>query len=278
MRRIAESRVRHGHTFDVRTASGNTVSVQGGGGPEGPGPMELMLVSLATCAHSTILDVLEKMRQPVDDVRVQVESERAEKVPRVWTEVILRYLVRGNAVPDRVTRAVEVTAKTCSASAMLAKATTVTEDLVHIRPVPAEETRPLRQKILRPHQSLEELVVDGESSPDAGWYAAVRDDTVVGTAGVFPESPPDSDVVGAWRVRAMAIEEELRGMGIGDMLLDAVLDHVRRAGGRHVWCSARTPAEGFYERAGFRQVGDVYEPPGLGPHVRMDRDLEAEAT
>lgn len=272
MGRIADSRLRHGHTFDVTTASGNIVAVQGGGGPEGPGPMELMLVSLATCAHTTILAVLDKMRQPYDDVRVQVDSERAEKSPRVWTDITLRYLVRGAAVEDRVVRAVEITARTCSASAMLAKATDVTEDLVQVRPVPAEETRPLRQRILRPHQSLDELVVDGESSPDAGWYAAVHDGNVVGTAGVFPESPPDTDLAGSWRVRAMAVDEDFRGLGIGDMLLDAVLDHARRGGGRHVWCSARTPSEGFYERAGFRRVGEVYEPPDVGPHVRMDLD------
>lgn len=273
MEQIVTSRILHDHVFDVTTRSGASVTVQAGGGPEGPGPMELMLVSLATCAQSTILDVLEKMRQPFDDVRVLVDGERAEKAPRAWTRVHLTYLVRGEAVPDRVARAVEITARACSASSMIARTSELTEEAIQIRSTDAASTRPLRREVLRPHQTLEELVVSGEDHPDAGWFAAFRGDEVIGTAGVFPESSPHGGSDASWRIRAMAVAEGVRGRGIGELLLDACLDHARRHGADHVWCSARVPAEDFYARAGFRPTGEEYEPAGLGPHVRMDLDL-----
>lgn len=236
--------------------------------------MELMLVSLATCAQSTILDVLEKMRQPFDDVRVLVDGERAEKAPRAWTRVRLTYLVRGEAVPDRVVRAVEITARACSASSMISRVSDLSEEAIQIRSVDAEATRPLRHSVLRPHQSLEELVVPGEDHPDAGWYAAFRGDEVIGTAGVFPEQPPDGGSTRSWRLRAMAVAEGDRDRGIGEVLLEACLDHAGRHGADHVWCAARVPAEAFYTRAGFRRVGEEYEPAEIGPHVRMDLDLD----
>jgi predicted GNAT family N-acyltransferase len=139
-----------------------------------------------------------------------------------------------------------------------------------IRRVDPIVTRPVRQLVLRPHQTLEELIVPGEDDVDAGWFAAYDGgDLVIGTAGVFPEDRPDSGP-GGWRLRAMAATRP--GEGVGSALLDACLDHARRRGGRYLWCSARMPAAGFYLRHGFVTVSDVYEPPGLGPHVTMVRE------
>jgi hypothetical protein len=41
-----------------------------------------------------------------------------------------------------------------------------------------------------------------------------------------------------------------------------------------VWCNARTPARGFYERAGFAVEGEEFELPEIGPHVLMTLALD----
>jgi GNAT superfamily N-acetyltransferase len=142
-----------------------------------------------------------------------------------------------------------------------------------IRRVDPVVTRPVRQLILRPHQTLEELIVPGEDDDEAGWFAAydgaAEGEVVIGTAGVFPEDRPGTGP-GGWRLRAMAATTP--GQGVGSSLLEACLVHARRRGGRYLWCSARTPAAGFYHRHGFVTVSDIYEPPGLGPHVTMVRE------
>jgi hypothetical protein len=40
-----------------------------------------------------------------------------------------------------------------------------------------------------------------------------------------------------------------------------------------VWCNARSPARGFYEREGFTIEGDTFEIAGIGPHFLMARAL-----
>lgn len=266
-----------GRRFAVSTASGHAFTVEGK--PDtpqptaGPGPMELMLVSLATCSGVTLADLLPRMRQPVEEMEVRVEGERAAEPPRVWTRIRVTYRLRGDLAPGRVERAVALLEeKYCSASVMLSRVADLTGSIELVRPVAPAETRELRRRILRPHQTLEELTVPGEDSPDAGWFAAIKDGRVVGTAGVFPEPRPAQPDPAAWRLRAMATDEQVRGTGLGGWLLRACLDHARGRGAGSVWASVRLPAVGFYERHGFAVTSDPWDEPELGPHVRMEAD------
>ena len=125
-----------------------------------------------------------------------------------------------------------------------------------------EQTRPLRQAVLRPYMSVEEMV---ESEPTSAFAAAVFDgDELVSVGLIGPEGEP-----GAWRVRGMATAPAGRGRGAGAAVLAALLDHARANGATEVWASVRTPARSLYERAGFHTDSDVYETPRIGPHVLM---------
>lgn len=153
---------------------------------------------------------------------------------------------------------------------------------IEVRPVAAEKTFVLRQQILRPHQRVEEMALPGFDGAGAGSFAALTESgEVVSTAVVAPEAPPEPvAAVGAagkgWRLRGMATRPDLRSSGIGRAVLHAVVGHVATHGGGVLWCSARTPARSFYERAGFRTEGEPWESPELGPHVMMWRTVDSE--
>jgi GNAT superfamily N-acetyltransferase len=143
----------------------------------------------------------------------------------------------------------------------------------------------LRQQVLRPHQRVEEMALLGSDHPDSivigAAVPASRD--VVATAAVSPEEPPaELELVlppgRRWRLRSMATRPELRGSGIGAIVLGAALEHVAGLGGGVVWCSARTPALSFYERAGFVTFGDVWVDALIGPHVMMWRPVPPATT
>ena len=142
-----------------------------------------------------------------------------------------------------------------------------------VQRVTAAETFPLRQRILRPDETADALSTppgDGE----AVHLAAVEDGTVVGTAVVMREAAPWTrfgEV--SWRLRGMATAEEKRRQGIGAAVLCAVLEYVELHGGGLLWCSARTSARSFYERAGFVSRGDTWDEPNLGPHVMMELQI-----
>jgi GNAT superfamily N-acetyltransferase len=90
----------------------------------------------------------------------------------------------------------------------------------------------------------------------------------VGVGLIGPEGDP-----GWWRVRGMATMPDARGRGVGGAVLDTLLDHARAQGGIGVWASVRVPARSLYQRAGFIVASDEFEPPHIGPHVIMTREL-----
>jgi GNAT superfamily N-acetyltransferase len=149
---------------------------------------------------------------------------------------------------------------------------------ITIRRVKASETFPLRQRVLRPHQTVDEMSLPGDDDADTGHFAAVEDGEVVGTASVRRETAPWApDLAPAWRLRGMATAEGRRSQGVGAALVAAVVEHVRGHGGGLLWCNARMPAVSFYQRAGFVIRGESWVDPIIGPHIAMEKMVEIAA-
>jgi GNAT superfamily N-acetyltransferase len=134
---------------------------------------------------------------------------------------------------------------------------------IEVRPLPPAETRQLRQRVLRPHQSVEELA--GDEPPGAVAFGAFSNGALVAVGLVGPDGEP-----GDWRVRGMATEPHARGQGAGTRVLDALVRYAIDHGATRLWCNARTPALGLYKRAGFVVASEEFEPPHIGPHYRME--------
>ncbi|MAC46050.1 MAG: osmotically inducible protein C [Oceanospirillum sp.] len=115
-----------GVQFVAESGSGHAIIVDGapdnGGRNTGPRPMELLLMGLGSCSSFDVLTILQKSRQDVVDCKAEVEAERADAVPAVFTKIHLHFVITGrNLKESQVKRAVEMSAeKYCSASIMLA--------------------------------------------------------------------------------------------------------------------------------------------------------------
>jgi len=124
-----------GRTFVGESGSGHAVVMDGapesGGRNLGVRPMEMLLLGLGGCTAFDVVMILEKAREPVADCRVEVEAERAETDPKVFTRVHLRYVVAGRGLDRaKVERAVKLSKeKYCSASIMLGKVAEITSEI-----------------------------------------------------------------------------------------------------------------------------------------------------
>ncbi|HZD11335.1 MAG TPA: OsmC family protein [Candidatus Binatia bacterium] len=92
-----------------------------GGSSSGFRPMELVLVSLAGCTAMDVISILRKKRQEVSHFEVKIEAQRALEHPKVFTEILLTYIVGGNGVDEAaVERSIELSlTKYCPVHAML---------------------------------------------------------------------------------------------------------------------------------------------------------------
>jgi predicted GNAT family N-acyltransferase len=133
-----------------------------------------------------------------------------------------------------------------------------------VRIATAEEIRPLRHRVLRTGQPPGAAVWDLDDAPETKHRALWWGGEIVAVLTVIRHPPPDGGPY-AWQLRGMAVAPELQRRGLGERLLDGV----QREIGEPMWCNARTSAEGFYARHGWEPRGEVFDKPGIGPHVRM---------
>ena len=111
--------------FVGESGSNHAIVIDGppeiGGRNLGARPMELMLISVGSCSAVDVVMILKKARQPVTDCYVEVEGQRADTEPKVFTDIHLKFVITGKGLNEnQVKRAVELSAdKYCSASIML---------------------------------------------------------------------------------------------------------------------------------------------------------------
>ncbi len=112
-----------GLRFEARPDSGHAITIDSPSRPghAGPSPMELLLAGVAGCTAMDVVAILEKMREPLAGLEVEVAGERAETNPKRFTSLSLTYRLKGRGLSrEKAERAVELSHSTyCSALATL---------------------------------------------------------------------------------------------------------------------------------------------------------------
>lgn len=120
--------------FVGTSGSGHALVMDGppefGGRNLGVRPMEMLLLGMGGCTAFDVLMILKKSRQAVANCEVEIEAERSESDPKVFTRIHVHFIVTGSGLKDKqVERAVKLSAeKYCSASIMLGKVAKITHD------------------------------------------------------------------------------------------------------------------------------------------------------
>ncbi|MCW8945799.1 MAG: OsmC family protein [Sedimenticola sp.] len=116
------------------SGSGHAIVMDGppdfGGRNLGVRPMEMMLLGLGGCTQFDVVHILRKGRNEVSLCEVELDAERAEKDPKVFTKIHVHFRVAGPGLTEKsVARAVKLSAeKYCSASIMLGQVVEITHD------------------------------------------------------------------------------------------------------------------------------------------------------
>ena len=86
----------------------------------GPTPIDALLAALAGCTAMDVASILRKKRQSAASYEVEVDGDRADEHPRVFTAIRVEHRVRGAVEPEALRRSIELSATTyCPVSAML---------------------------------------------------------------------------------------------------------------------------------------------------------------
>lgn len=86
-------------------------------------PMEMVLLALAACSSVDVEIIMRKKREPVDFFEVNIEAERRDEHPRVYTKVHLSFhFFGGDIKKESAEKALELSfTKYCSVAGMVGK-------------------------------------------------------------------------------------------------------------------------------------------------------------
>lgn len=121
-------------TFIGESASGHAVVMDGppefGGQNLGIRPMEMLILGLGGCSTFDVILILKKSRQQVEHCEVELDYDRAEENPKVYTRIHMHFIVSGKDLDEsKVEKAISLSAERyCSASIMLGKTADITHD------------------------------------------------------------------------------------------------------------------------------------------------------
>jgi len=87
----------------------------------GASPLELVLQALGGCTTMDIVSILQKMRRTITALTLDINAERREEYPRIFTHIHILYkLVSPDATENELARAIKLSEeKYCSVSGML---------------------------------------------------------------------------------------------------------------------------------------------------------------
>jgi putative redox protein len=101
----------------------------GGGSAVTPG--ELVFLALGGCTGIDVVSILNKMRVPFRDLKIDIDGQMLDTHPRTYKWIKVTYRIFGVADKDKARQAVSLSQeKYCSVSAIIKQATELSHEIV----------------------------------------------------------------------------------------------------------------------------------------------------
>ena len=119
--------------FHMQAANEEGLTVESDGSPaigaknQAMRPMQMVLSALGSCSSIDVIHLLNKQRQPLEDIEIELTAQRVDAVPAVFTDIQVHYKLYGPLDDKKVERACRLSMeKLCSVSKMLEKSVNIT--------------------------------------------------------------------------------------------------------------------------------------------------------
>ena len=145
--------------------------------------------------------------------------------------------------------------------------------MVEVKRIEPEMTYNLRHIVLRPHQTIEDSKYDNDHEDDAFHVGAFHQRLLISVASFVVDKNPDFPIERQYRLRQKATLEEFRKIGAGRAIVNHAENLIKERGVDFLWCKGRTTVQGYYNSLGFKEFGEVFEYPPIGPHIVMYKKL-----
>jgi putative redox protein len=99
--------------------------------PEGKGinPSDMLLLAAASCSAYDVVQILEKGKQPLEDLKVDVTAEQSQENPFPYVSLHFNYRIWGDVPAEKIQRAMQLSEdRYCSVLATIKPGLTFTSE------------------------------------------------------------------------------------------------------------------------------------------------------
>lgn len=87
---------------------------------QGINPSDMLLLAAASCSAYDVVQILEKSKQPLEDLKVDVTAEQSQENPFPYVSLHFNYRIKGDVPAEKIQRAMQLSEdKYCSVLATL---------------------------------------------------------------------------------------------------------------------------------------------------------------
>lgn len=140
---------------------------------------------------------------------------------------------------------------------------------MNVERVTFDDIHDLRVRVLRKGTPATHANYPEDQYDDVVHLAIRINEEVVATSTWFSKECPELPGQSAVQLKGMAVDDSLQTTGYGRALIEAGMLLALERQATLVWARARDSAVGFYEKCGFRVVGDGFidEPTAMPHHI-----------
>lgn len=146
--------------------------------------------------------------------------------------------------------------------------------MINVKKISAEETFPIRLKILRKNIALP-YEFDGDFSDDTFHLGVFKRNTLIAVSS-YMKVKNFNFKGGQYQLRGMATLNEHQSLGAAKLMLQEAVSILLTLKVDCLWCNARIIAVDFYKKQGFQIVGDLFDVKEIGAHYAMFKNLRNE--
>jgi predicted GNAT family N-acyltransferase len=140
---------------------------------------------------------------------------------------------------------------------------------MNVLQISAQDTYSIRSQMLRPGRPIEDCIFRGDDDEQTFHLGAFVESKLVSVASFYFEKHQSLTDEYQFRLRGMATVPDFQGQGLSSNLLKTAFPLIKKNFCTLLWCNARESALGFYQKVGFKEVGEAFDIPDIGAHRLM---------
>lgn len=142
-----------------------------------------------------------------------------------------------------------------------------------IRKISAQETITVRHPVLRKGKPIESCSFEGDNLISTQHFGLYESDILQGVISLFENNNSLFEEKQQVQIRGMAVLENNQGKGFGRLLVNHSEQILMTQKIQLIWFNARENAVGFYQKMGYKIIGNAFDIPGIGIHYVMWKNL-----